>query len=143
MLVKKNKKKIMTFGTFDGLHLGHLNLFKQIRELSPDSYLVVSVARDINVKRIKKRLPIHNEKSRIRILKETGLIDKVVLSGLKEYIPHIAKERPDIIALGYDQREYVQDLKKDLKKIDLEVKIIRLKPYKKHIYKNHLLRKKI
>ena len=51
-------------------------------------------------------------------------------------------ERPDIIALGYDQKEYVKNLKKDLKNKGISVKVVRLKPYKEKVYKNHLLKKK-
>ena len=131
----------MVFGTFDGLHKGHLNFFKQARSLARSEYLIVSVARDINVKKIKGKLPWLNERKRMTLIKKCGLADKVVLSGIKNHIPHIVKEHPSIIALGYDQRDYIKNLKKDLKNKGLLVKIVRLKPYKKDIYKNHLLKK--
>ena len=75
------------------------------------------------------------------LVKKCKLVDKAVLSGVKNHIPHIVKEYPDIIALGYDQKAYVKNLKKDLKNIT--VKIIRLKPYKEKIYKNRLLKNKL
>ena len=49
------KTRIMVFGTFDGIHRGHLHFFKQARGLVKNPYLIVSVARDVNVKRIKGR----------------------------------------------------------------------------------------
>ena len=132
----------MLFGTFDGLHQGHLNFFKQARELSSGPVeLIVSVARDKNVLKIKKRKPALNEKARMSMLRANHLVDKVVLSGIASYLPHILREQPDIIALGYDQRAYVADLRRDLKKIGKKIKIVRLKPYKKHIYKSSLLKK--
>ncbi len=140
MLKKKTKTRVMVFGTFDGLHLGHLNFFKQARNLAENSFLVVSVARDSNVKRIKKEVPIFNEKKRLFLIKNCEIVDKVVLAGREKYIPHILKERPDIIALGYDQKAYVKNLKKELKDKGLIVKIVRLKPFKEKIYKNHLLK---
>lgn len=79
----------------------------------------------------------------MNLVKKCKLVDKVVLSGIKNYLGHIIKERPNIIALGYDQTHYVKNLEKDLKKKGLLVKIIRLKPYKKNIFKNHLLRQKV
>ncbi|MFA6520384.1 MAG: adenylyltransferase/cytidyltransferase family protein [Candidatus Paceibacterota bacterium] len=139
MSKKTGDKKIMLFGTFDGLHPGHLNLFKQARNLVKNSFLVVSIARDKNVYKIKGKYPHHNEKARLGLVKKSKLVDGVVLSGVKNHIPHILKIRPDIIALGYDQKAYVLNLKKDLKKGGLRVKVIRLKPYKEKIYKNHLL----
>jgi FAD synthetase len=133
------KTKIMVFGTFDGVHQGHLNFFKQARKLSKKSFLIVSIARDRNVFRIKGKLPTLNEKKRITLIKKYRLVDKVVLSGTTNHIPHILKENPDIIALGYDQKAYVENLKKELKNKGISVKIVRLKPFKQKIYKNNLL----
>ena len=131
----------MIFGTFDGVHKGHLNLFRQARALAKKPYLVVSVARDINVKKIKNHKPYFTEKERMILVKKSKLVDKVVLAGKTKYLAHILKEKPQIIALGYDQKAYVAELKKDLKNKGILIKIIRLKPYKEHIYKNHLLKK--
>lgn len=136
------KEKILVFGTFDGVHEGHLNMFKQARKLSKSPYLIVSIARDINVLRIKNKIPFNNEKRRQALVKKTGFADKVVLGSLKNYLAHIVKESPDFIALGYDQIHYTENLKKDLKSLGLNPKIRRLKPYKENIYKNSLLNKK-
>lgn len=132
----------MVFGTFDKLHEGHLNFFRQARNLRQFPFLIVSIGRDRNVRKIKGKYPIFNERERAILVKKCGLADKVVLSGIGNHIPHIVKERPEIIALGYDQKEYVHNLKKDLKNKGVSVKIVRLQPYKAKIYKNHLLNKK-
>ncbi|KKQ07471.1 MAG: Cytidyltransferase-related enzyme [Parcubacteria group bacterium GW2011_GWB1_36_5] len=139
---EKASKKIMVFGTFDGLHKGHLNFFRQAKNLIKNSFLIVSIARDKNVKRIKGQLPFLNEKKRMALVKKCKLVDKVVLAGIRNHIPHIAKENPDIIALGYDQKAYVENLKKYLKNKGILVKIFRLKPYQEKIHKNHLLKQK-
>lgn len=139
---KKEKVKIMVFGTFDGLHKGHINFFKQARKLSNQSFLIVSVARDKNVKKIKGKIPEFKEKERLAFVKNSKLVDKAILAGLQDHFPHILKEKPEIIALGYDQKDYVKNLKKDLKNKGLKIKIVRLKPYKEHVYKNHLLKKR-
>ena len=77
-----------------------------------NSFLIVSIARDKNVIRIKGKSPFLDEKRRMILVKKSKLADKVVLSGIKNHIPHIVKENPDIIALGYDQKVYVKNLKK-------------------------------
>jgi FAD synthetase len=143
---RQKRVKIMAFGTFDGLHQGHLNFFKQAKNLARNSFLIVSIARDKNVIKIKKEKPRFSEKERLLLIKKSKLADKVVLAGKAKYLPHILKEKPDIIALGYDQKAYVQNLKKDLKNLPVQtgknilIKIIRLKPYQEKIYKNHLLK---
>ncbi len=141
-LKKEKQIKIMVFGTFDGFHKGHLNFFKQAKKLAKNSFLIVSVARDKNVKIIKKNIPFLNERKRMALIRKYVLIDKVVLSGINNYILHIIKETPDIIALGYDQKHYVKNLKKDLKDKGLFPKIVRLKPYKEKVLKNRLLNKR-
>ena len=130
----------MVFGTFDGLHQGHLDFFRQAKKLSKRSFLIASISRDKNVYKIKKVRPIFSEKQRAILTKKCKLVNRVVLAGIKNHLPHILKERPDIIALGYDQRNYTKSLKKDLKNKGLVVNIVRLKPYKKHTFKNHLLK---
>ena len=137
---KKKKTRIMVFGTFDGLHQGHLFFFRQAKKLAKKSFLIVSIARDRNVLKIKRKFPTLNERARMILIKKCGLTDKVVLSGVKNHLPHITKEHPEIIVLGYDQKAYVKNLKKDLKNKGINVKIVRLKPYKINIYKNHLLK---
>lgn len=143
--VEKNpifkRTKIMAFGTFDGLHKGHLNFLKQAKKLAKNPFLIVSIARDKNVLKIKGERPYFDEKKRMRLLEKCDIVDKVVISGLLNHIPHIVKERPDIIALGYDQKEYIKNLKKDLREKGIDVKIVRLNPYKENVYKNHLLKK--
>ncbi len=133
--------KVMIFGTFDGLHRGHLNFFEQARALVKNPLLIVSIARDKNVKKIKGQNPELNEVKRMKLVQAVRIVDKVVYSGVLKHLPHILKERPGVIALGYDQTAYVKNLKKDLKEAGLDARIVRLKPHKEHIYKNSLLKK--
>jgi len=137
------KTRIMVFGTFDGLHKGHLDFFKQAKNFTKNSFLIVSIGRDVNVLRVKGHKPDQSESRRLALVKKCCFVDKAILAGKTNYLRHILKEGPDIIALGYDQRAYVKELKNDIKKKDLKIKVIRLKPYRKKIYKTHLLNKKI
>lgn len=135
----KTPQKIMVFGTFDGVHKGHMDFFRQAKRLAPGSFLVVSVARDQNVLKIKGRLPKRSESDRLREVRSAPLVDKALLGGAEDHIPHILKESPDIIALGYDQKAYVKDLKKDLVACGLRVKVVRLHSFHPRKYKSHLL----
>ena len=56
--------KVMVFGTFDGLHEGHKNFFKQARKYG--DYLLVVVGRDKNVEKMKGHLPQRNENERMK-----------------------------------------------------------------------------
>lgn len=131
----------MVFGTFDIIHKGHLNFFWQARKLAPRPFLIVSVARDVNVKQIKGRLPTNLEKLRLGNIKKLKAVDKAVLGGVKDYIAHILRQKPAVIALGYDQSAYTRGLKTKLMEKGLRPTVVRLKPYKPHVYKSSFFKR--
>lgn len=132
--------RIMVFGTFDMLHEGHFDMFRQARALDHDPRLIVSVARDSAVLRIKGARPRKREEERLALVRSSPLVDEAVLGDEAGYIAHIQDARPDIIALGYDQTgEYVDSLEKDLADAGLPARVVRLAAYKPEVYKTSLL----
>jgi cytidyltransferase-like protein len=132
--------RIMVFGTFDMIHAGHEDLFRQARALAPDSFLIVSVARDSAVERIKGITPKHSENERLALIAKHELVDEAVLGDEEGYVAHIVAQKPHIIALGYDQiGEYVDNLESDLRAEGLETKIVRLQPYQPDVFKTSKL----
>ncbi|MBI3290707.1 adenylyltransferase/cytidyltransferase family protein [Candidatus Falkowbacteria bacterium] len=127
-------KKVMVFGTFDKIHLGHINLFEQAKKYG--DYLIVVVARDQNVKKIKGHLPERNEEQRLKEIKKENLVAKAVLGHPNNPYKVIADEKPDVICLGYDQDSY----DRYLKEIFPDIEATRLKPYKPEIYKSSKLK---
>lgn len=118
---------IMIFGTFDMIHPGHEDLFRQARALAAEPQLVVSVARDSAVARIKGIPARHTEMQRLGMLRTHPLVDHAVLGDETGSMGHIKKIAPDIIALGYDQAgEYVDSLEADLRAAGLETRVARL-----------------
>ncbi len=135
------KTQIMVFGTFDMIHEGHENLFRQARALGPEPYLIVSVARDLIAKKARGYAPKNNEAARCEMLAAHPLVDKAVIGDESGYIPHIAFLKPDIIALGYDQKgEYVENLENDLREAGLTTRVVRLQSYKPETFKTSKLR---
>src|SRR4051812_42180342 len=96
--------KIMVFGTFDIVHPGHEDLFRQARALAPNPYLIVSLARDAIVERIKGKNPRNAEQVRRVAVAANPLVDEAILGDSEGYMEHIKQVAPDIIALGYDQQ---------------------------------------
>lgn len=130
----------MVFGTFDIVHPGHEDFFRQARALAPEPYLIVSLARDSAVIRIKKTKPRHSESERLSVVAQSPLVDEAVLGDENGYIEHIRRANPEIIALGYDQAgEYVEKLAEKLYEAGLLVRIVRLEAYKPEIYKTSKL----
>jgi len=139
MLQKTNKMKVMAFGTFDILHKGHENFLKQAKKYG--NYLIIVIARDKTVLKVKGKLPKNNEKKRLSIMKENNLADKVVLGNLNDKYKIIKKYQPETICLGYDQQIFTESLKEKLKEYNLlNTKIVRLKAYCPEKYKSSMFR---
>lgn len=136
---KEKKTLVMIFGTFDYLHAGHENLFIQARELGDE--IITIIARDKTVKTIKGDAPDHNEKERLENLKATGWSDYMVLGNLKDKTSVIKEYKPDVIALGYDQFAFTYRLEKFFMDIQLDAKIVRLKPYRPDMYKSSIIKR--
>ena len=135
--------RVMVFGTFDVIHEGHLDFFKQARSLAENVYLIISIARDVNVARIKKRLPKYDELARKQALVDLGVANEVVLGSVDDYLAHIKTYQPDIIALGYDQIVYTETLEEDLLKLGISSQIIRLHSYFPEKYKSSIVKQKL
>lgn len=131
-------KKVIAFGTFDIFHKGHINYLSQAKKLG--DFLIVVVARDKTVLENKTRLPKNNERKRLKAVRENGIADKVILGNLKDKFAVIRKYKPDIIALGYDQKFFIDKLSQKLIEFKQKGEIIRLKPFKPEIYKSSRLK---
>ena len=125
----------MVFGTFDIIHPGHLYLFEEAKKLGDT--LTVIVARDQTVLEVKGRAVQNDENIRLKNIENLHIADKVILGNLVDKYQVIKEEKPDIIALGYDQRAFVDSLNEIL---DSKTKIVRLKPFKEDIYKSSKFR---
>lgn len=131
----------MVFGTFDPLHAGHEDFFRQARLLAEDAHLIVSVARDANVERVKGALPKFSEETRLLRVRGHSLVDEAMLGDADGCLAHISASKPDIIALGYDQRgEYVDALEKACASGDLAVRVARLKAFRPDVHKSSLVK---
>lgn len=130
----------MVFGTFDGVHPGHENFFKQAKEHG--DYLIAVVARDKTVEKVKGSRPQYSETERRKMVSNNPYVDLAVLGKYRDKFEIISDHQPDVICLGYDQSSFVENIDSKVKKLGLGAKIIRLKPYKPEIYKSSLLKKK-
>ena len=134
-----NNKIVMVFGTFDLLHPGHLNFFRQAKEHGKK--LIAIIARDETVKTIKGNYPEEDEQTRLQNVKSANDIDLASLGNRNGNKFNIIKDHmPDIICLGYDQEVDIISLKKFL--ASESIKIIRLKPFKPDIHKSSKLKQR-
>ena len=127
-------KRVITFGSFDILHPGHIYFFKQAKKYG--DYLFVVVARDKTIEKIKGRKPLYDETKRREAVQKIRIVNKAVLGDLEDPYKIIERVHPDVICLGYDQESFVDNLEAELKKRHLHPKIVKLKPYRPEQYKS-------
>lgn len=130
-------KKVLLFGTFDGFHPGHKDLFKQAASIGDELHVVI--ARDATVAAVKGRPPVHSENERKKVVDEQTGVTKTYLGYHDDKYQIIEEIMPDTIALGYDQRAFTEPLASELEKRKLNIQITRLEPYHPEKYKSSLL----
>ncbi len=126
MASKTGKTKIvLASGVFDLVHLGHVRFLEEAKKAGgADAKLVVVVARDNTVEKMKGRKPIMSEGQRRALVESLRIVDEALLGfeslGIGEVVD---KVKPDVIALGYDQEEMERQVKNYLctKKLPVEV----------------------
>ncbi len=164
------QRKILVFGTFDGLHEGHKDFFRQAKEfgdptinskknLSGASHLIVVVGRDSTIVKTKGRLPKFGEQERLKMVQECELVDEARLGneplpgdpaaaqgsgGQGKLDPYkvVEEVNPDIICLGYDQTFFADKLAEELPKRGLaHIEIKRLQAFEPEKYHSSILNK--
>ena len=76
-------KKVITYGTYDLLHQGHLNLLYKAKELG--DYLIVGVTTDSFDQERGKMNVKNNVLERVEAVKATGLADKIIIEEYYKY----------------------------------------------------------
>lgn len=94
-------KRVITYGTYDLLHQGHINLLRRAKALG--DYLIVGVTSD-NFDKERGKLNVRNNVlERVEAVKATGLADKVIIEDyIGQKIDDIQKYNVDIFAIGND-----------------------------------------
>ncbi|BBT25064.1 adenylyltransferase/cytidyltransferase family protein [Escherichia coli] len=94
-------KKVITFGTFDVFHVGHINILERASKLG--DYLIVGVSSDkLNFSK-KNRFPIYSEKDRVKIISSLRFVNEVFIEeSLELKLEYIKKYNVDLLVMGDD-----------------------------------------
>jgi glycerol-3-phosphate cytidylyltransferase len=94
-------KRIITFGTFDVFHIGHVNLLERVQSLG--STLIVGISSDeLNFSK-KQRFPIYPQEDRLKIIQSLCFVDEVFIEhSLEKKREYIEYYKADILAMGDD-----------------------------------------
>jgi glycerol-3-phosphate cytidylyltransferase len=94
-------RTVITFGTFDVFHVGHLRVLERARAFG--DRLVVGVSADALNLRKKDRLPVFSEAERLEIVAALKCVDEVfVEESLEQKRDYILEHGADVLVMGDD-----------------------------------------
>lgn len=94
-------KRVITFGTYDVFHVGHLRILERARSLG--DFLIVGVSSDSLNREKKGRFPIYSQEERLEIVSALRCVDSVFVEVSLELKGHyIRKYSADILVMGDD-----------------------------------------
>ncbi len=136
---KKSGKKVMCFGTFDLLHLGHLNYFEQAKQHG--GHLTVVIARD-ETKRKQQKNVLFSEQERLQLIRNLKVVDEAVLGNVEDHFKIIVERKPEVVCLGYDQAISEQVVQEKLRSLGVKAKVLRMQPYQESRQKSSILKER-
>jgi len=118
------KKIVLAGGVFDIIHPGHIHTLNAAKALG--DVLVVAIATDKTAKKMKKRQPLHDQELRRQLVSCLSMVDSAIIGHEDDIFETVREIKPDTIVLGYDQVHQEQFIFDGCKRINLDVKIVRL-----------------
>lgn len=129
-MTSKHKKQtiVLASGVFDLLHLGHVKFLEEAKRAGgKNAELIVIIARDSTVEENKGSKPVMSENQRRALVESLKVVDEAVLGFEKFDIGDVIDRiKPDVIALGYDQRGMEKRVREYVDKHGLNVKVVRV-----------------
>ena len=119
-----SKKIVLAGGVFDIIHPGHIHTLNAAKALG--DVLVIVIATDKIAKKMKKRQPLHNQELRCELVNSLSIVDVAIVGNEDDIFETVKLVKPNVIALGYDQIHQEKFISDGCKRINLDVKIVRL-----------------
>lgn len=95
---------VITLGTFDMFHFGHLKLFKRCKSYAENGKFIVGLNTDEFIEKYKGKSPIMNYQERSEIINELNLVDFVVPNNQSDGTIKglLLEHNVDLIVIGSD-----------------------------------------
>ncbi|QKJ85617.1 Glycerol-3-phosphate cytidylyltransferase [Paramixta manurensis] len=98
---RQTERVVITFGTFDVFHIGHLNILQRAKALG--DRLVVGVSSDALNLRKKQRAPIYSQTERLAIVGNMKPVDEVFLEeSLEAKAAYLQQYQAHVLVMGDD-----------------------------------------
>lgn len=119
---------VLASGVFDLLHYGHIKFLEEAKRAGgKGTWLVVIVARDETVKRLKGVYPVIPEDQRRAVVEALDVVDEALLGFEDLDLDRVIQQvRPDIIAVGHDQDGILNQVLKIKKGRELGLDVVQV-----------------
>lgn len=119
---------VLASGVFDLLHYGHIKFLEEAKKAGgKGTWLVVIVARDETVKRLKGVYPVIPEDQRRAVVEALDVVDEALLGFEDLDLDRVIQQvRPDIIAVGHDQDGILNQILKIKKGRELGLDVVQV-----------------
>lgn len=117
-------KVVMLGGAFEIIHPGHVFALSEAKGLG--NTLVVVVATDESVERNKGRPPATNQALRVALVSSLRQVDLALPGNKGSIFDILVRIRPDVVALGYDQRYKGEEIVREAAKRGVTISTARL-----------------
>jgi FAD synthetase len=115
--------RVMATGVFDILHPGHIHFLQEAAKNGDE--LVVVVARDETAKKNGKQL-LFDERTRLMMISQLRIVNRAVLGAIGDIYTTVEQVKPDIIALGYDQKFDPAEIVRKCSERGIQVRVLRM-----------------
>lgn len=133
-------KRVLVFGTFDGIHPGHLFFLREAKKYGDT--LAVVVTCDRHVRLFKKKGACFTERERVSLVQALRWVDSARVGDRGEEWTMIKKLKPQVICAGYDQNINHPGLAAQCAALKIQPRMVRIRAYYQKKYKTTLLRGK-
>jgi FAD synthetase len=145
-VVSGKRKIVLASGNFDLLHLGHVRYLEEAKRAGGENaQLIVIVARDSTVEKMKGKKPVMSEDQRRSLVEALKVVDEAILGYEKLDINKVLeKVRPDIIAVGHDQDAMEKAVRKAVKEKGFKIQIAKVGKFgKKELNSSSKIKRKV
>lgn len=137
--IKNCTIRVLTFGTFDHIHLGHRAYLQQAKAYGNN--LACVVALDETVRKIKWRLPDHSQEERKQAVERLCIADTVILWHPTHHYSCLDSYQPHIVYVWYDQHSFDEGIQSYCKEQWYTIPhVIRWTSYMPERYKSSLIK---
>jgi FAD synthetase len=127
-VVSRKRRVVLASGNFDLLHLGHVKYLEEAKKAGGENAkLIVIVARDSTIKKMKGRNPVMPEDQRRSLVESLKVVDEAILGYEELDIGKVLEKiKPDIIAVGHDQHNIEGSVRKALAEKKLNIQVVKI-----------------